>query len=144
MFRAMLRLTKGSYADDKNRKMIQFADLSNLDEAKKEEGEELVLFLERYYERNLSCEELDTAIALAIEAAKEKANKLGARFVLSTHYQDDVKTNEYVKSSYYLYISKSKNGSQYLDSLFGSASVTDSGCYGRNLFLMENKPKGAA
>ena len=83
-------------------------------------------------------------INLAIETAKEKANKLGARFVLSTYYQYNVRTNEYIKSSYYLYISKSKNGSQYLDSLFGSASVTDSGCYGKNLFLMENKSKRAA
>lgn len=55
VFRAMLRLTKGSYADDMHRKKIQFADLSNLDETKDEEGEELVLFLERYYEKNLSC-----------------------------------------------------------------------------------------
>lgn len=144
VFRAMLRLTKGSYADDMHRKKIQFADLSNLDETKDEEGEELVLFLERYYEKNLSCEELDAAVNLAIETAKEKANKLGARFVLSTYYQYNVRTNEYIKSSYYLYISKSKNGSQYLDSLFGSASVTDSGCYGKNLFLMENKSKRAA
>lgn len=76
VFRAMLRLTKGSYADDMHRKKIQFADLSNLDETKDEEGEELVLFLERYYEKNLSCEELDAAVNLAIETAKEKANKL--------------------------------------------------------------------
>ena len=55
----MLRLTKGSYADDMHRKKIQFADLSNLDETKDEEGEELVLFLERYYEKNLSCLNLD-------------------------------------------------------------------------------------
>ena len=55
VFRAMLRLTKGPYADDIHRKKIQFADLSNLDETKDEEGEELVLFLERYYEKNLSC-----------------------------------------------------------------------------------------
>ena len=48
--------------------------------SKDEEGEELVLFLERYYEKNLSCEELDAAVNLAIETAKEKANKLGARF----------------------------------------------------------------
>ena len=48
----MLRLTKGSYADDMHRKKIQFADLSNQDETK-EEGEELVLFLERYYFQQL-------------------------------------------------------------------------------------------
>ena len=70
VFRAMLRLTKGSYADDMHRKKIQFVDLSNQDETKEEEGEELVLFLERYYEKNLSCEELDAAVNLAIEAAK--------------------------------------------------------------------------
>lgn len=80
MFRAMLRLTKGSYADDMHRKKIQFADLSNQDETKEEEGEELVLFLERYYEKNLSCEELNAAVNLAIEAAKEKANKHGSTF----------------------------------------------------------------
>lgn len=33
------------------------------------------------------------------------------------------------------------NQDEALDSLFGSASVTDSGCYGKNLFLMENKFK---
>lgn len=144
VFRAMIRLTKGSYVGDRMRKKIQFADLSGAGKPKEEEGEELVLFLERYYEKNLAYEEQDQAVYLAFVAAKEKAKKLGARLVLSCYYQDDVKTKEYIKNNYYLYISKSKNGSQYLDSLYGEASVSDSGDYSSNIFLVENKEQEVA
>lgn len=144
VFRAMIRLTKGSYVGDRMRKKIQFADLSGAGKPKEEEGEELVSFLERYYEKNLAYEEQDQAVYLAFVAAKEKAKKLGARLVLSCYYQDDVKTKEYIKSNYYLYISKSKNGSQYLDSLYGEASVSDSGDYSSNIFLLENKEQEVA
>ena len=144
VFRAMIRLTKGSYVGDRMRKKIQFADLSGAGKPKEEEGEESVLFLERYYEKNLTNEEMDQAVYLAFVAAKEKAKKLGARLVLSCYYQDDVKTKEYIKSNYYLYISKSKNGSQYLDSLYGEASVSDSGDYSSNIFLLENKEQEVA
>ena len=44
VFRAMIRLTKGSYVGDRMRKKIQFADLSGAGKPKEEEGEELVLF----------------------------------------------------------------------------------------------------
>lgn len=144
VFRAMIRLTKGSYVGDRMRKKIQFADLSGAGKPKEEEGEESVLFLERYYEKNLTNEEMDQAVYLAFMAAKEKAKKLGARLVLSCYYQDDVKTKEYLKSNYYLYISKSKNGSQYLDSLYGEASVSASGDYSSNIFLVENKEQEVA
>ena len=144
VFRAMIRLTKGSYVGDRMRKKIQFADLSGAGKPKEEEGEESVLFLERYYEKNLTNEEMDQAVYLVFVAAKEKAKKLGARLVLSCYYQDDVKTKEYIKSNYYLYISKSKNGSQYLDSLYGEASVSASGDYSSNIFLLENKEQEVA
>lgn len=144
VFRAMIRLTKGSYVGDRMRKKIQFADLSGAGKPKEEEGEESVLFMERYYEKNLTNEEMDQAVYLVFVAAKEKAKKLGARLVLSCYYQDDVKTKEYIKSNYYLYISKSKNGSQYLDSLYGEASVSDSGDYSSNIFLLENKEQEVA
>ena len=144
VFRAMIRLTKGSYVGDRMRKKIQFADLSGAGKPKEEEGEESVLFLERYYEKNLTNEEMDQAVYLVFVAAKEKAKKLGARLVLSCYYQDDVKTKEYLKSNYYLYISKSKNGSQYLDSLYGEASVSASGDYSSNIFLVENKEQEVA
>ena len=144
VFRAMIRLTKGSYVGDRMRKKIQFADLSGAGKPKEEEWEESVLFLERYYEKNLTNEEMDQAVYLVFVAAKEKAKKLGARLVLSCYYQDDVKTKEYLKSNYYLYISKSKNGSQYLDSLYGEASVSASGDYSSNIFLLENKEQEVA
>ena len=144
VFRAMIRLTKGSYVGDRMRKKIQFADLSGAGKPKEEEGEESVLFLERYYEKNLTNEEMDQAVYLVFVAAKEKAKKLGARLVLSCYYQDDVKTKKYIKSNYYLYISKSKNGSQYLDSLYGEASVSASGDYSSNIFLLENKEQEVA
>lgn len=144
VFRAMIRLTKGSYVGDRMRKKIQFADLSGAGKPKEEEGEESVLFLERYYEKNLTNEEMDKAVYLVFVAAKEKAKKLGARLVLSCYYQDHVKTKEYLKSNYYLYISKSKNGSQYLDSLYGEASVSASGDYSSNIFLLENKEQEVA
>ena len=144
VFRAMIRLTKGSYVGDRMRKKIQFADLSGAGKPKEEEWEESVLFLERYYEKNLTNEEMDQAVYLVFVAAKEKAKKLGARLVLSCYYQDDVKTKKYIKSNYYLYISKSKNGSQYLDSLYGEASVSASGDYSSNIFLVENKEQEVA
>ena len=144
VFRAMIRLTKGSYVGDRMRKKIQFADLSGAGKPKEEEWEESVLFLERYYEKNLTNEEMDQAVYLVFVAAKEKAKKLGARLVLSCYYQDDVKTKKYIKSNYYLYISKSKNGSQYLDSLYGEASVSASGDYSSNIFLLENKEQEVA
>lgn len=144
VFRAMIRLTKGSYVGDRMRKKIQFADLSGAGKPKEEEWEESVLFLERYYEKNLTNEKMDQAVYLVFVAAKEKAKKLGARLVLSCYYQDDVKTKKYIKSNYYLYISKSKNGSQYLDSLYGEASVSASGDYSSNIFLLENKEQEVA
>ena len=144
VFRAMIRLTKGSYVGDRMRKKIQFADLSGAGKPKEEEWEESVLFLERYYEKNLTNEEMDQAVYLVFVAAKEKAKKLGARLVHSCYYQDDVKTKKYIKSNYYLYISKSKNGSQYLDSLYGEASVSASGDYSSNIFLVENKEQEVA
>lgn len=144
VFRAMIRLTKGSYVGDRMRKKIQFADLSGAGKPKEEEWEESVLFLERYYEKNLTNEEMDQAVYLVFVAAKEKAKKLGARLVHSCYYQDDVKTKKYIKSNYYLYISKSKNGSQYLDSLYGEASVSASGDYSSNIFLLENKEQEVA
>ena len=75
----MIRLTKGSYVGDRMRKKIQFADLSGAGKPKEEEGEESVLFLERYYEKNLTNEEMDQAVYLVFVAAKEKAKKAGSQ-----------------------------------------------------------------
>lgn len=68
---------------------------------------------------------------------KEKAEKLGARLVLSSSYKNVLENKNYVLSNFYMYISASKNGSQYLDSLGGVAGVSASGSYTCNTFLLE-------
>lgn len=68
---------------------------------------------------------------------KEKAEKLGARLVLSSSYKNVLENKNYVLTNFYMYISASKNGSQYLDSLGGAAGVSDSGSYSCNTFLLE-------
>lgn len=70
---------------------------------------------------------------------ERKAKRMNALFVISTYYANDIET-EYIKTRYYMYISKSKSSSQYLDSLDGQASVTDEGQYKVNNFLIW-KPK---
>ena len=64
---------------------------------------------------------------------------MNALLVLSNEYAKAA-DERYISTRYYMYISKSKASSQYLDSLNGSASVTDEGQYKANNFLIW-KPK---
>lgn len=126
--RAILRLTKGSY-DKIDHPPIEFADFTRSEEEQNEEvekKEELILFLERLYYKYLSNEELKTAVECLICMVKEKAENLGAKIVLSPRYYG---IKGFVSSNYNIYISTSKNGSQYLDSLGGMATVAKSGSY---------------
>ena len=70
-----------------------------------------------------------------IKVVENKANKMNAVLVLSDYYSKQVIEN-YISTRYYMYISKSKAGSQYLDSLNGQASVSDEGQYKANNFLI--------
>ena len=72
-----------------------------------------------------------------LSLVKEKAEKLGARLVLSSSYKNVLENKNYVLTNFYMYISASKNGSQYLDSLGGAAGVSASGSYTCNTFLLE-------
>lgn len=126
--RAILRLTKGSYSRI-DHSSIEFADFTkseNKQNGGEDKKEELVLFLERLYYKHLSNEELKTAVECLICMVKEKAENLGAKIVLSPRYYG---IKGFVSSNYYIYISTSKNGSQYLDSLGGMATVAKSGSY---------------
>ena len=73
----------------------------------------------------------------------EKAEKLGAELVMSRNYGKYLLTgkneNGYVWSNYYVYISKSKNGRQYLDSLGGNATVSDSGSFRKSSFVLREE-----
>lgn len=137
VFRAILRLTKGSFVAADERKTIEFVDVTAKSEPHENKAEELVLFLERYYQSGLSEQEIRKAVNLTAMLVKEKAEKLGARLVLSSSYKNVLENKNYVLTNFYMYISASKNGSQYLDSLGGAAGVSASGSYTCNTFLLE-------
>ncbi len=138
--RAFLRLTKGRLtgkADEKDTNEFNFVDLENIAasrDIKSSEHEELTLFLERPYISGVG-PELETQVhELLIELACAKADNLGTMLVLSMDYHP-VK-QEFTQTLFDIYISKSKAGEQYLDSLDGPASVSAEGSYKANSFLV--------
>ena len=100
-------------------------------------AEELVCFWNVIIKADLANRKYEKAVNLTAMLVKEKAEKLGARLVLSSSYKNVLENKNYVLTNFYMYISASKNGSQYLDSLGGAAGVSDSGSYSCNTFLLE-------
>ena len=137
VFRAIIRLTKGSFVAADERKTIEFVDVTAKSKSRENKAEELVLFLERYHQSGLNEQEIQKAVNLTVMLVREKAEKLGARLVLSRRYKNVLENKNYVLTNFYIYISASKNGSQYLDSLGGAAGVSASGSYTCNTFLLE-------
>jgi len=76
VFRAILRLTKGSFVAADERKTIEFVDVTVKSEPHENKAEELVLFLERYYQSGLSEQEIRKAVNLTAMRVKEKAEKI--------------------------------------------------------------------
>lgn len=140
--RAMIRLTKGMYNYGFNSNTsLSFVDIENPnieDQNTYNKEEYLTLFLERLYIAGVSSNEEENIKKLIISLLEEKAKCLNALLVLSRSYTDIVE-KDYLNTKYYMYISKSKAGSQYLDSLNGQATVTDEGEYKYNTFLIWNK-----
>lgn len=140
--RAMIRLTKGMYNFERNTNTsLSFVDIEHLPE--KVEGrynneEYLTLFLERLYITGVNSNEELLIKKLIINLLEQKAKSLNALLVLSRSYLDIVE-NDFITTRYYMYISKSKAGAQYLDSLDGQATITDEGQYKDNNFLIWSK-----
>lgn len=142
--RAMIRLTKGTYKNIKSSQTLEFVDLENLENlenvedvvnTKKSTNERLTIFLEKAYIYGISDKLKQKIEKMFIKVVENKANKMNAVLVLSDYYSKQVIEN-YISTRYYMYISKSKAGSQYLDSLNGQASVSDEGQYKANNFLI--------
>lgn len=108
VFRAILRLTKGSFVAADERKTIEFVDVTVKSEPHENKAEELVLFLERYYQSGLNKQQIRKAVNLTAMLVKEKAEKLGARLVLSSSYKNVLENKNYVLTNFYMYISASK------------------------------------
>src|SRR5699024_7890041 len=93
-------------------------------------NEELVLFLERCY---TSANDPSQIRFDMLKLAYIKAQKMGVRLMVASDYSRSKLVNEFkkdmqAKSKSYVYISKSKNGYQYLDS-FGGSTTNDSARY---------------
>ena len=140
--RASIRLTKccltgaPSAKNNLDRK-ISFVDLEDKNTVVEEQPkEQIALFLERPYSSKLNPEEEKQVAAMFISLAKQKAEMLGAMLVMSLDYQNFA-DDGFIKTGLYLYISASKAGSQYLDSLGGEAGTTSECSYKKNIFLVE-------
>lgn len=135
--RAILRLTKSSTLKPSDLStMLEFIDVekvySNIKvEDKKQEildSKKLTLFLEKPYiadntDPNSIKEEFITLVI-------EKAKALRARLVFSPHYDNILKPTKLGENkNIWIYISKSKNGFQYLDSFGGVADEYAGGKY---------------
>lgn len=135
--RACLRLTKGAFqkppAID-----FSFADLSqeNTATGKSASGEKAVLFLESVYTSRLNDIEKEEVMKLAVSLTTQKAAELGVVAVLARKYLGCYERDEYVLAPFYVYISKSKNGWQYLDSLGGAAYTSAKEEYVEHPFLV--------
>ena len=134
--RAMIRLTKGTYSRMENKNTLSFFDVEKDDVPKNNElHEKLTLFLEHSYVAGISDTEKREVEKMFIRLMEQKARKLNAELVLSEDYYKAIDKN-YVQTNYYVYISKSKASSQYLDSLGGNASVSDEGQYKGSIFYI--------
>lgn len=142
VFRAIIRLTKGTfYRIGGKRHGLQFADLTQEDageEAANDRKEYPTLFLERPYFKGISEEKEKEAVWFAVEMLKKKAKQLQAELVLSDAYKKfALEEKQFIRTKYYMYISASKNGEQYLDSLGGMAGARQEGSYEEGYFLFQ-------
>ena len=131
--RAILRLTKisdSSYIDSSNDSSLAFRDIENIsgdNKVKSDKREELVLFLERCYTSSNNRVEVHNEL---IKLAYKKAKMMGVRLIIADSYNQtcnfikELPTELKSYSKSFLYISKSKNGVQYLDS-FGGSTTND-------------------
>ena len=138
MARACIRLTKGAFQKP-TELMLSFADLAggNTTESGHIVSEKLVLFLERIYTSGINDDEQQVVMEMAVALATQKAAELGAVSVLARRYVNCYARDQYVSSPFYVYISKSKNGQQYLDSLGGAATTSRKEKYVEGAFLVE-------
>lgn len=139
--RAIIRLTKGRFhaSEQVQDKELEFADLlaeGTSKQEKTESIEKLVLFLEVPYFAHINEEEQEKVQRLFVDFVTEKASLLDAVPVLACKYSGCYEKEQYVRVGYYIYISKSKSGAQYLDSFSGEATASTEGSYKQNMLLV--------
>ncbi len=144
VLRAAIRLTKAVYGSGKkdgSLPKLEFADLSAPVSQQKEEEkqkEELILFLETAYMSKLPQDMAKPAIELILRLMKKKARLMGVQFAASLFYVA-WRPKDMVGMNISMYISRSKSGEQYLDSIGGDNRIEREGSYRKYNFLVENR-----
>lgn len=150
--RSIIRFTKGRFSSPEKRAntgaSLSFVDLANIPQERQEEKsdkekERLMLFLERPYFSGISPEVQQQVMQSLIQLMEQKATRMNCMLVLSSDYKE-AQNERYTRTIFYLYISKSKAGAQYLDSLSGEATASDEGSYRANHFLIRQQDIAAA
>lgn len=148
VLRAAIRLTKGT-CQEKAKKgsggpKLHFADLEAYDKGLKEQDsaamqrEYPTLFLERAYVAGLPQEMEIKAFRMIFRLMQKKAEDMNVLFVASMAYRKSL-LDKMIPVNYSVYISKSKAGEQYLDSMGGSSCVDKEGSYNRSRYLLEKR-----
>lgn len=132
-------MTKGKLTGNNASPDFTFVDLENVPATRPErEREGLTLFLERPYIAGAHPLVAANIMRMFIELAERKADELGTMLVLSGDYRKKDMPG-FTWTQYAIYISKSKAGEQYLDSLGGQATVSKEGSYNPGSFLVRNR-----
>ena len=140
--RAIVRLTKGAFqmpCSERKKSSLEFVDLMANEDSSinpNRDVERLTLFLERPYFSGVNETEEKKIKTAFVSLVQEKAKDMNAVSVLSLLYASESIVEQYARVGFYLYISKSKGGAQYLDSLSGPAVSSKEGSYEKNLFLV--------
>ena len=135
-------MTKGFFGKAEHNKkqppQLEFADLSHRKdgEGEKQKTEKLVLFLEKAYTAGIPENMQKSVMEMVFRMMEQKAKLLNTLLVASTSYLK-WKPERMHYALFSIYISRSKAGSQYLDSLDGSKSVVNEGSYQAHNFLLE-------
>lgn len=138
--RASIRLIKCRKASGKKNSMngtFNFVDLEDITGSREEEveNESVALFLERPYISGIGPETEQKVKSGFVALLQRKAAQIGVALVLSMEYQDSI-GEDFAQTRLNLYISASKAGEQYLDSLGGPATVSSEGSYWDGSFLI--------
>ena len=145
--RAIVRLTKGRFdnPDKPIEPSLSFVDVETIDRGsvngsnnartQKAGQEHLIIFLERPYSADVPGKTAGYIEGLYAELLAKKARAMGALLVVSNKY-NQISLEDFVRTEYHVFISKSKAGAQYLDSLNGAASISDEGGYKSNCFYI--------
>lgn len=143
VLRAAIRLTKGTFHETEKKvdgPKLEFADLiaekekTDHDDHKKQE--QLTLFVECAYIAGLPESMEKRACEMILKLMRQKAKNLSAQLVVSMSYQEYLK-DTLIPAYYSIYISKSKAGEQYLDSMGGSNGIQREGSYTREKYLVD-------